>query len=160
MSPAQYGRKDKLIKEKCHDAYRESGKWPEPTVCTDCRALYISGRWSWKGEEESAHEAICPACRRISDNYPAGYIEVGGPFFKDRRADIISLIIFFGEKDKGEHPLEIIISTEEESDRVLITTTGIHVARRIGEALSRAYKGDLSFRYAKDDDVIRVCWKR
>jgi len=41
-----------------------------------------------------------------------------------------------------------------------VTTTGIHVARRIGEALARAYKGDLSYQYAEGEKRIRVYWRR
>jgi hypothetical protein len=42
----------------------------------------------------------------------------------------------------------------------LVTTTGIHVARRIGEALSRAYKGDYTLSYANGDEQIQVTWHR
>ena len=41
-----------------------------------------------------------------------------------------------------------------------VTTTGIHQARRIGEALSRAYKGDLTIQYADGEQSIRVYWQR
>ena len=35
-----------------------------------------------------------------------------------------------------------------ESDHTLVTTTGVNIARRIGEAISRSYNGDFSFQYA------------
>jgi hypothetical protein len=65
------------------------------------------------------------------------------------------------EKDeKGERPLERIMEITEEEEQTLITTTGIHIARRIGEAVSRAYKGDLSFNYGDGEKSIRMSWDR
>jgi hypothetical protein len=49
-------RKDRLIKEKRHDPYREREQWPEPTTCTSCGALYADGRWSWKQPPHDAHQ--------------------------------------------------------------------------------------------------------
>jgi hypothetical protein len=49
---------------------------------------------------------------------------------------------------------------EAGQNHTLVTTTGIHVARRIGEALGRAYKGDLSYQYADGEKRIRVYWQR
>jgi len=46
MYKGLYERKDRLIKEKRHDVYRERIKCPEPTLCTECGALFLNGRWS------------------------------------------------------------------------------------------------------------------
>jgi hypothetical protein len=155
-----YGRKDRLIKQKQHDAYQEGNKWPEPTQCTGCGALFANGRWSWQTPSEKPNDTICPACRRISDRYPAGYVEIKGPFFEEHRPEILNLVKNTEEREKNDRPLERIMATVAEKEYTLVTTTGIHLARRIGEALSRAYKGNLSFQYADSDAVIRVCWQR
>jgi hypothetical protein len=42
----------------------------------------------------------------------------------------------------------------------VITTTDIHLPRRIGEALHRAYEGDLDFHYEEEAYSIRVTWRR
>lgn len=160
MTTGQYGRRDRLIKERRHDVYEEQGKWPDSTVCTECNALYVDGRWSWKETKQSAKEVVCPACKRIADRYPAGYLEIGGPFFVENRKEIMSLVRNVEKQEKNEHPLERIIAIADEKDHVLVTTTGIHVARRIGEALSRSYQGDFSFQYADDQDTIRISWNR
>jgi len=39
-------------------------------------------------------------------------------------------------------------------------TTDIHLARRIGEALSRSYHGEFSFRYSDGEKSIRGQWHR
>ena len=160
MAADSYGRRDRLIQEKRHDAYQEHGKWPEDTVCTECSAVYSDGRWSWKESEQSAKEVVCPACKRIADHYPAGYIEMSGPFFLAKRTEILALVHHVEDQEKSEHPMERIVSIADENDRVLITTTGTHVARRIGEALSRSYKGEFSCKYSDAEDTVRILWQR
>jgi len=167
MSRGPYGRKDKLIVEKRHDVYQERNKWPSPTLCTECDALFVNGRWVWgeapsSGEvdQEPASRVICPACRRIADRYPAGYVEIKGPFFKEHRQEILNLINNIAGQEKSEHPMERTMDIKAKRGQVLVTTTGIHLARRIGEALSRAYKGDLSVQYADGEHSIQVRWQR
>lgn len=155
-----YGRKDRLIRKKRHDVYEEREKWPEPTLCTKCGALFVNGRWSWRKPPKKAKEIICPACRRSADNYPAAYIEIKGEFFEEHRNEILNLIRNIEEQEKAEHPLERIMSITDEKDYTLVTTTGIHIARRIGEVLSRSYKGDFSFQYTEGEKHLRVYWQR
>jgi NMD protein affecting ribosome stability and mRNA decay len=160
MDKGQYGRRDRLVKEKRHDAYKETAKWPEPTVCTDCNAVFMDGRWSWKEPPADANKTRCPACQRIVDNYPAGYVELKGPFFQEHREEILNLVRNEEKLEKGEHPLERIMAIEEEGEGVLITTTGVHIARRIGEAVEKAYEGNFEFRYGDGEKSIRVFWSR
>lgn len=160
MNTGQHGRKDRLIKEQRHDVYERQGKWPEATRCTKCNAIYSNGRWLWKEGVQGAHEAVCPACKRIADRYPAGYVDISGPFFKEKREEILSLIRNVEKQEKDERPLERIIEMTEEGESFLITTTGVHIARRIGEALSRACKGNLSLKYGDGEESVRVSWSR
>ena len=73
---------------------------------------------------------------------------------------MLNLIRHVEERENGQHPLERTLSTTTDKDQTLVTTTGVHLARRIGEALSRAYQGDLSFQYLEGEDTIRVSWQR
>jgi NMD protein affecting ribosome stability and mRNA decay len=157
-----YGRRDRLIKEERHDVYKEKSKWPEPTLCSECGALFTSGRWSWEKVplQVDIHQAICPACRRIIDQYPAGYIDITGTFFSEHREEILNLIYNTERREKEGHPLQRIMAINHGVDRTVVTTTGTHLARRLGEALVSAYKGNLSFHYAEAEDVIRVSWQR
>jgi hypothetical protein len=52
MRKGPYVRKDRFIKEKRHDVYKQKRKWPEATVCPECGALYEKGRWSWKNRRK------------------------------------------------------------------------------------------------------------
>jgi hypothetical protein len=133
---------------------------PEPTVCTECRALLRAGRWTWDAATPGAYTTICPACRRIADDLPAGYLEILGNFFRAHQEELRNLIRNIEEQEKSEYPLERIMALVDEADRVLVTTTGIHLARRIGEALAHAYQGELDFAYGDGEQSIRVVWRR
>ena len=158
MDKGKFGRRDRLVKEKHHDTYRETKKRTEPTLCPECGAVFVGGRWTWSEPPVDAVKEACPACMRIADNYPAGYVEMRGDFFEQRRQEIMNLINNEEKQEKGEHPMERIMATTEEDDQTLITTTGIHIARRIGEAVSRAYQGDLDYTYGENEKSIRVQW--
>ncbi|MEA3469168.1 MAG: BCAM0308 family protein [Thermodesulfobacteriota bacterium] len=160
MDKGQHGRRDRLLKEKRHDTYKEDKKWPEPTACTECNSVYLEGRWTWYEPPVNASKVICPACQRIADNYPAGTLALTGYFFGKHREEMLNLIHNEEKLEKGEHPLERIMKISEEDEQTLITTTGIHLARRIGEAIARAYQGDLSFTYGDGEKTIRVFWNR
>ena len=162
MAQNPYGRKDRLIKEKRHDTYFEKEKLAEPTRCPVCQALFSNGRWTWKkvSEKTEVHQATCPACRRITDNYPAGYIEIRGEFFTEHRSEIENLIHNVEEQEKARHPLQRLISITVQDNHTLVTTTGIHLARRIGEAVTRSCKGELSIHYGAGEQSIRVYCQR
>jgi hypothetical protein len=160
MTNGPQGRKDRLIKEKRHDVYREREKWPEPTLCTECGALFTNGRWTWKTTDRKPNETVCPACRRISERLPSGHVELRGPFFEVHREEVLNLVRNIEDREKRQHPLERIMSIEDEQDHTLVSTTGIHLARGIGDALARAHKGELSVDYPKAENRIRISWSR
>lgn len=142
------------------DPYRATAKPPEPTVCPSCGAVFKEGRWSWDAAPEEANEQSCPACQRIQDEFPAGYVMIKGEFFKDHRDDIIALITAKEQRAKVEHPLQRIMAIQDVREGLQVTTTDSHLARGIGEALYDAYKGDLKLRYSRDENLLRATWKR
>jgi hypothetical protein len=62
--------------------------------------------------------------------------------------------------EKKERPTERIMAIADDGGQTVVTTTGIHVARRIGESLSHSYQGEFDFRYGDGEDSIRVSWSR
>lgn len=154
------GQKERF-KDKRHDTYQERRGWPEPTRCPDCGAVFVDRRWTWAPAPLGVNEARCPACRRIADTYPAGFIELEGPFLAAHRDEILHLIRNTEAVEKAEHPLERIMAVDEDGAReIVVTTTGVHLARRIGDALARAYQGSLTLHYGEDENSLRVVWKR
>ena len=156
-------RREQLLQEVVHDTYKLPRKLAEPTRCPDCAAVYRDGRWKWGREGRGAgpaHETRCPACQRIRDEFPAGFVSVSGEFFAQHRDEILALIRHSEENEKRNHPLERIMKIADDSGGVLVTTTGVHLARLIGDALEDAYKGSLEFHYNKEEQLLRVAWQR
>lgn len=149
-----------VFDEAPHDPYQAKGKYAEPTVCRGCRAIFHRGRWAWGEGPAAAHEALCPACHRIRDKLPAGYVTLEGAFVDTHRDELMRVARNEEERTKPEHPLDRIMGIEREPGRIVITTTDIHLARGIGVALKHAYQGELDLKYAKDEYSVRVHWRR
>jgi NMD protein affecting ribosome stability and mRNA decay len=153
-------RLDRLQLETVKDSYKAKGKLSEPTVCTDCGAVFQAGRWQWLAKPEDAHQTTCPACHRVRDHFPAGYVTLAGDFFNEHEQEILQLIKNHETKEKAGHPLQRIMAIEKTKEGTLVTTTDIHLARGIGEALHHAYQGELELHYNKDENLLRVGWSR
>lgn len=153
-------RRDRLIQDPVHDPYRAKRKLPEPTACPDCGAVFRQGSWRWTPSPLDAHRHLCPACQRVRDDYPAGHVTVKGEFLESHGDEILSLVRNLEKREKTAHPLHRIMDTRTEQHALVITTTDIHLARAIGEALHDAYQGELDHRYSEEERLIRVTWSR
>lgn len=153
-------QRDELRDELVHDSYKSKRKLPEPTRCPECQAVYQDGRWAWGTVPQDVHEELCPACRRIHDRFPAGYVTLKGEFFAAHRDEVLHLARNREAHEKAEHALERIMAIADVEDGTLITTTDTHLARDIGEALHAAYKGKLEYHYNKEENLLRVLWAR
>lgn len=153
-------RKDRQIEEVVHDSYRERHKPPEPAVCPACGVVYEHGRWAWEPLPANAKAHMCPACHRVKDKFPAGHVTLSGAFLAQHRDEILGLIRNEETRAKAEHPLERIMHIEEANGEMTITTTDLHLPRRIGEGLKHAWKGELEVKYSPDEYLVRVHWKR
>lgn len=150
-----------VIADTGHDSYRDREHFPEPTVCTGCHAVFEEGRWTWAKPSKAADERVCPACRRIADDYPAGFLTLSGSFLDEHRTDILNLIENEANAESREHPLHRIMDMEDdEAGGLLVRTTDVHLPRRIGEALHGAFHGELDYEYLEDETVVRVTWQR
>jgi len=150
--------RDRIYDDPRHDPYQARGKYPDSTVCRDCHAVFRRGRWTWGTAPETAHPALCPACGRIRDELPAGYVALEGARTEGDREVLIRIAHNEEARMKAEHPLERIMRVEQDGTRVLITTTDIHLPRRIGEAVQHSHKGKLEIKYGEDEYTVRVNW--
>jgi NMD protein affecting ribosome stability and mRNA decay len=153
-------RRDRDVREYEHDSYKTKRKLKEPTACPQCGAVFHRGRWSWAPKPADAHEALCPACQRIEDKYPKGLVTLTGPYLISREDELVGLIRNAEASEKGQHPLSRIMAIEKKKDKMVISTTDSHLARRIGSALKDAHQGDLDVQYNKAEDFVRVQWAR
>ena len=154
-------RREQLADDPRHDSYKAKGKLPDPTRCPECRALFQKGRWTWNGAPPGAvHEQPCPACQRIRDGYPGGYVSLGGDYLAAHRDEILNLVRNCEASEKAGHPLQRIIAIKDANGGVLVTTTDAHLARRIAEHVHDACKGTLALHYSKEENLIRATWTR
>lgn len=139
------------------DPYLSRHKPPEPAACPRCGAHIDKGRWQWGRAPEGAQPHLCPACRRIEDNLPGGVLTLHN-VPQRLRGQIIGLVRNEEAAENAEHPLNRIIAVDDAGDDVVVRTTDIHLPRRIGEALKRAYHGTLDTRFDDDGYFARVDW--
>lgn len=154
------GQHRRIPDEKMHDPYQNREKPAGPALCDSCGAVYRDGRWHWAIPSAGTVLVRCPACSRIHDQRPAAYVSVGGAFLCEHHDDVANLIRRIETREKSEHPLKRIMSIKVEDNTLLIETTDAQLARSIGEALERAYKGELLFHCNQADQLLRVRWQR
>lgn len=154
------GRHEQRMEEVREDSYRESAKMPDPARCPKCNATYLKGRWTWAKAPAEAAAHKCPACQRIEDKFPGGYVTLKGPFLAAHRTEVLNLVKARETRAKEEHALQRLIAVEDVADGVLVTTTDAHLARGIAMAVHEAFKGTLDMTYSKGENLLRATWKR
>jgi NMD protein affecting ribosome stability and mRNA decay len=140
------------------DPYQLAGKLSEPSVCPRCEAVYHLGRWQWAPRPEGAREVVCQACHRIADSQPAGTLVLRGTNLSVQKGEIERIARQTEQSERKEHALNRIMAIEDAGDALTITTTDIHLPRRIGEAVRRALHGKLSLQYGESEYSLRATW--
>ncbi|HKJ72177.1 MAG TPA: BCAM0308 family protein [Gammaproteobacteria bacterium] len=155
-------RRDRLVQEYHHDPYFVRERYQEPSLCKECGVVYQDGIFEWmKNPPRDAPAITCPACQRIRDDYEGGIVRLEGGFLNNHWDDIRNLIENTCDRETHERPLERILEWRNEDDgAVVIRTTYEHLARRIGEAVHKAYKGDLKLQYPGGEKYVRAHWVR
>jgi hypothetical protein len=138
------------------DPYQRQRKMPDGTVCPQCGAVWHRGRWQWSAVIEASHRDTCPACRRIADRMPAGRVTVKGPLAPERSEELVHLARHQEAAERTEHPLNRIINIERDGDDWVITTTDVHLPRRIGGAVSRSFHMRLDEHFDDNNYFVRV----
>lgn len=158
--PFRY-RRMQVMEGLGNDAYRPGAKPKGPVVCPGCGAAFHKGRWRWGAAPAGALKRRCPACRRIDERLPAGFISLSGTFFTRHRKEVLARVKHCEQQENAEHPLERVMAIENDgANGRMVTTTSVHLARLIGHALERAFKGELTRSHNRDDNVLRVRWSR
>jgi hypothetical protein len=159
--PVRKRRRDQIIRERVHDPYKALQKLHEPTVCPQCGAVFHEGRWQWaKVKPEGAASAVCQACHRLNDHYPAGELILTGRFLAAHKDEIIHLARHQEKAENAEHPLNRIMAIEEEAGRIRITTTDVHLPHRIAHAIGKAFHGATDVHYDEQGHFARATWHR
>jgi len=157
--PYRY-RRLQMLEGRAPDAYRPKGKARGPVVCPECGALFLKGRWQWAEAPAGAARHRCPACVRAAEDAPAGYVSLNGGFFAAHREEVLGRVRNCEAAERSRHPLERVISIARARGGALVTTTSVHLARRVGHALMHAFKGELDMDYQRGEGLLRVAWRR
>jgi hypothetical protein len=153
-------RREQVMKPLTDDSYRTDSKLPDPTRCPKCGAVYLKGRWTWKTAPADAELHRCPACQRIHDHFPAGYVTLKGKFDPEFRVQALNLVKARETRAMSEHPMQRIIAVEDIPGGIRVTTTSGHLAHGIAHALHEAFHGSLDLRYSKDEHLVRATWRK
>lgn len=155
------GKKNKLFKDYLHDPYFVKEKYPEPSVCERCGVVFADGIFAWVNPvPKDFPKMICPACKRIEDRFEGGVVLLSGNFLDKHKEEIINIVKNVEAYKIEKRPLERIMSIVENDNKIEIKTTYEHLARRIGEAINSAYKGELKITYPDGEKYVRVKWFR
>jgi len=87
-------------------------------------------------------------------------VRISGSYAGEHREDIVRRIRRCEAAESKAHPLQRIIALTRDGADLVVTTTDSHLARRFGEALEKSFKGAAAYRYGKEDNLLRVDWRR
>lgn len=149
-----------VIREEKHDPYMLKEKYPDPSVCEVCNVVFTKGVYKWeKIIPKNANKITCPVCKRIGDDFEGGSLILEGNFLNKHKEEIMNLISNTAKLETEKHPLERIMEIKDIDNKVEVRTTYEHLTRRLGDAINKAYRGELKYNYS-DDKYIRAWWKR
>ncbi len=153
--------------EDTKSPYYEKRKYPEPTICPNCQLVYRKGHWTTNTVEslkpkilKSINKELCTACRRLADRLPGGVIYLSGRYFAENGEEIMNIARNQEKQVRASRPLQRIMWTKKDGQKVEIATTNFHLARRIGQAIHSAHGGTLDIKYSEGDRFVRVYWSR
>lgn len=146
--------------EHIADRYKQPAAAPALATCPVCHAVFMRGHWQWRAVPSGAVRLVCSACARIADNMPAGRVVLAGDFEAAHRHEILALVRNREAGLRAQHPMERLMSVQSDNQGTTIATTGVHLARDVGNAIHHAYRGKLTIDYDHAETELHVNWRR
>lgn len=140
--------------------YKTDLRFSEPSICAQCNAVFHAGTWRWQKRPPLAQVVQCPACRRGEQKFPLGFVHLSGDYFLQHQDEVLLLVEREAEREQAAHPLERLMDRIPEDRGMLLTTTGFHLARRLGEIVQAAHGGEVQFSHSEAEDRLSVYWRR
>lgn len=144
------------------DVYKENGGVKGGGYC-GCGAVFSNKRWrhgEQGGWQEGGQVLVCPACRRIADQNPAGIVSLSGSYFNAHKTLIDNQINNMTQEAVSKNPLGRIMDTSSGKDGVTIKTTDAKLAEKIGRDIFKSHAGELNIAWSDADSPVRVSWSR
>lgn len=161
-----------ITKRVDHEAgqHRTSRAPVEPKRCKACGAIYFKRRWvvasampvsAMSKEWHPTDLIICPACKREQEGLPAGFVYIDGAFLATHRDEIERLLRNEAERAMEKNPLGRIMAFKaDDKGRFVAETTTEHLAERLGQALEKAFSGEVRYDFSHENKLARVYWHR
>jgi hypothetical protein len=158
-----------------HRPDREAGRHrpprarPEPRICERCGAVYAKRRWTLSVPARadrlpfaaSPKTTLCPACRLTVSGRFGGEVRVSGAFVSEHRAEIERLLRNEASRAAEDNPLGRITRVDRPApDRLTVRTTTEHLAKRLGQALHKAFRGTVRYGFSHENKFAHVTWSR
>jgi hypothetical protein len=155
-------RKDKSPRLQNPYQARERDKYPDDTLCPECGAVFVKGKWTWAKplRKDDMSSIVCPACQQIKADYAGGVLTLSGSFVKAHREDILNRVRNVENAEKKDHPLQRIMRIVDNGEEIEIRATSEHLVARMGKALKSDFSGELELSYVEDESFARAHWRR
>lgn len=146
--------------------------------CPECHAVFYRKRWSFPEPSSSQTQKstaaspkkptkqilipqnfVCPACRKLRDSYPEGFLKIHWPNWETHKAEVLGLIHNEEHQAVRNNPLERVMTIRTRPDGADIETTTEHFAQRLGKHLDRAFKGSIKYQWSHKDKCVRIAWQ-
>jgi len=166
MAKVGYGEARQISTSSTDDVRPKAGL-KEVAVCKECMALCWNRRW-YSSEEGSPklstdmvrNEVLCPACQRMRDNNPAGVATFTGDYLAEHAREILSTIKKVEEKARTKNTLARIMEIRQEGKVLIVFTTDDKLAQKLGREIYKEHSGLLEFQWSREDNFVRVNWRR
>ena len=138
----------------------------EMAACKVCGAVWHSKRWSISVSPAilatGAKTALttCPACKKMRDRCPQGFVTIQGTFAFEHREEILNLLRNNETRALHINLLERIMTIKDSGKAIEVSTTTEKLAQRIGRMLNKAYGGAVEYKWSSDEKLARVVWTR
>lgn len=148
-----------------NDPYLNMKAPKDMSKCKGCGAIYHDKRWNIyehvaKITTTKKGTVLCPACKKIKDGYAEGIVNLTGKFLPTHMEDIYNVIKRTEKNSIKKNPLGRIMDMEDIRGGVRISTTTVEFARKLGDAIHKAYKGDIEYKWSDGQKMARINWKR
>ena len=141
---------------------REREKYSDDTVCPECGAVFLKGKWTWAKPlgKDDVSSLLCPACQQIKDDYAGGVLTLSGSFVTAHREDILNRLRNIEDAEKKDHPLQRIMAIVDKGEDVEVRATSEHLVARMAKALKSDFNGELELSFLREENFARAHWRR
>lgn len=136
-------------------------------VCRQCGAVYLKRRWVSGGDSRAATmgalatPTVCRACDMGAKGLVGGYLTLGGRFFLAHRPEVERLLRNEERREVEDNPLGRVLKWDRRDPDVLtLSTSTEHLAKRLGTAVRKAFKGSVRYGFSHENKFARVRWIR